>query len=468
MQILSIVREILSTPALLVGLVVLFGLLLQKKPVDHVIKGTATAVIGFVLLTAGSIMLQNGALKDFSVLFQYDFHIQGVIPNMEAVSSLGIAEYATTVSMMMFFGMIANIVVARYSRFHYVFLTGHHTLYMACLLTVVLGTTGMKTWEILLAGSLLLGLLMAMLPALMQKEVNKVTGNDKIALGHFSVISYLVAAKTAKLVARKDGEKKSTEEIAFPTKLSFMRDSMVGIFIVMTLVFMLVAGVAAAQTDLAKLDISYASDSFQNWLIYSVIQGARFSASVYIILAGVRLIIAEIVPAFKGIAKKIVPNAKPAVDCPILFNYAPNAVMIGFLMSFLGGVCAMALLVGVNAFSGEQLLPIIVPGVAAHFFCGASAGVFANAEGGIRGCVIGSFVHGVLITFLALAVMPVLGTLNMSGTTFSDADFCVVGVLLGNLSRILPHDGVLWICVICFFLPIIWEQSVKRKRMVKE
>ena len=79
MQIFIILRNILATPALLVGLVTLLGLLLQKKPADHVIKGTVITVVGFVLLSAGSDFLSNGALKDFGVLFNYAFHILSLI-----------------------------------------------------------------------------------------------------------------------------------------------------------------------------------------------------------------------------------------------------------------------------------------------------------------------------------------------------------------------------------------------------
>ena len=136
-HILIIIQEIFMTPALIMGGVTLIGLLLQKKPADQVIRGTATAVVGFVLLTAGSDFLQSGALREFGVLFNYDFHIQGVVPNMEAVSSLGIRFYAMEVSTMMFLGMIANLILARFGRFPYIFLTGHHILYMACLLAVV-------------------------------------------------------------------------------------------------------------------------------------------------------------------------------------------------------------------------------------------------------------------------------------------------------------------------------------------
>lgn len=474
MQALTVIREILETPAFLVGLVVMFGLLLQKKSVDQVIKGTVTVVVGFALLSAGSDFLQNGALKDFGVLFNYDFHIQGVIPNMEAIASLGIAQHASAVSSVMLGGMLANIVMARFGPCHYIFLTGHHTMYMACLLTVSMYGTGMKEWQIIVASSLLLGLLMALMPALIQKEMKTVTGGKKIAYGHFSAFGCFMAAKAAGLVTRYERlEKqnddcpqklKSTEEIHFSSKLAFMKDSTVGIFIVMTLIFLLLSGLASTRISLSRLNLSYREGGYRSWITYAIMQGAKFSASIYIILAGVRLIVAEIVPAFKGIAGKLVPHARPAVDCPILFSYAPNAVMIGFLMSFLGGIVTMAILIGINACQDAFVVPVIVPGVVAHFFCGGAAGVFANAEGGVKGCVAGSFLHGILISVLALLVMPVLGTLSPSGTTFSDSDFCVTGIILGKLSEIFSQQVFFGICIFCFVLPILWQQIKVRKK----
>ena len=483
MGILSIIQEILVTPAILVGMVTLLGLILQKKSLDHVIKGTTIAIVGFVLLSAGSDFLQDGALHDFGILFNYDFQLQGVIPNMEAIASLGIAQYATEISEIMFLGMITNLIIARFSSFRYIFLTGHHTLYMACLLTVVMSASGMSQWKMVVAGSLLLGLLMAMMPALVQKEMEKVTGNKRLALGHFSVTGYLVTVKVAAFVAKKIKKKeqnllelqrgkseeiKSTEDIRFPAKLSFMRDSTVGIFLIMTILFLIVTGIAASRTNLSELDIAYQSGGYKNWVIYSVIQGAQFSAAIYVILAGVRLIVAEIVPAFKGIAKKLVPHARPAVDCPILFSYAPNAVMIGFLMSFAGGIVTMLVLIGINAWSGKMLVPVIVPGVVAHFFCGGAAGVFGNSEGGVKGCIAGAFVHGVLISVLALGVMPVLGMLNLSGTTFSDSDFCFAGILVGSIAAKLPENLFFVLCIVIFLLPILWKQIQKGSRKKEE
>ena len=100
----------------------------------------------------------------------------------------------------------------------------------------------------------------------------------------------------------------------------------------------------------------------------------------------------------------------------------------------------MFILYGINAAWGTAVLPLILPGVVPHFFCGASAGVLTNAEGGLKGCVIGTFIHGIVITILPALLMPVLGNLNFAGTTFSDADMCAMGwylEILRDLFRVI-------------------------------
>ena len=51
----------------------------------------------------------------------------------------------------------------------------------------------------------------------------------------------------------------------------------------------------------------------------SVTQGLEFGIAVAVILFGVRTILGELIPAFQGIANKVVPGAIPALDCPIVF-----------------------------------------------------------------------------------------------------------------------------------------------------
>lgn len=54
-------------------------------------------------------------------------------------------------------GLMMNLVIARLTKFKYVFLTVHHSFFMACLLSAVLGTIGLSGVELVLAGGFLLG-----------------------------------------------------------------------------------------------------------------------------------------------------------------------------------------------------------------------------------------------------------------------------------------------------------------------
>ena len=61
----------------------------------------------------------------------------------------------------MAFGMVANILVARFTRLKFIFLTGHHTFYMACMIAVILTVAGLEGVELIFTGSVALGLVMA-------------------------------------------------------------------------------------------------------------------------------------------------------------------------------------------------------------------------------------------------------------------------------------------------------------------
>lgn len=213
---------------------------------------------------------------------------------------------------------------------------------------------------------------------------------------------------------------KSTEDIKVPKSLGFLRDTSVSVSLTMTILFIIVALAAGPSFVEEKLSAG------QNYLVHAVLQAITFAAGVYIVLAGVRILLAEIVPAFKGIADKVVPNAIPALDVPTVFPFASNAVVIGFFVSFAAGLVSMFLL---PLFG----LKVIVPGLVPHFFTGAAAGVFGNATGGRRGAVAGSFVNGLLISFLPAMLLPVLGSLGFEGTTFGDSDFGIVGIILGKV-----------------------------------
>ena len=388
--------DIVSTPAILVALIAVIGLILQKKSLPDIMKGGIKTFVGFLVVSGGAGIIQN-SLNPFGKMFEHAFNLSGVVPNNEAIVAVALTTYGSSTAMIMFAGMVFNILIARFTRFKYIFLTGHHTLYMACMIAVILSVAGFTNLPLIILGGLALGIIMSVSPAFVQKYMVQLTGNDKVALGHFSALGYWLSGFLGSIFGDKS---KSTEDIHFPKSLAFLRDSTV------------------------------------SSLVYALQLAGQFAAGVFVILAGVRLILGEIVPAFKGISERLVPDSKPALDCPIVYPYAPNAVLIGFISSFAGGLASMVIMI----LTGSV---VILPGVVPHFFCGATAGVIGNASGGVRGATIGAFFQGVLISFLPVFLMPVLGGLGFEGSTFSDADFGLSGIVLGVLNQFGSQGGII-------------------------
>jgi PTS system ascorbate-specific IIC component len=132
-----LVYDLLGTSSILVGFIAMVGLLLQKKSGDKVLTGTIKTIVGFLIFSAGAgVGVQ--ALAGFQDLFTKGFNLTGVLPLAEAVTALAQAKFGTTVALIMVTGFIANLLVARFTPFKYVFLTGQHNLYLAALLTVIL------------------------------------------------------------------------------------------------------------------------------------------------------------------------------------------------------------------------------------------------------------------------------------------------------------------------------------------
>jgi len=443
---LHLLIDIASQPAILVSLIAILGLVLQKKPTSDIVRGGIKTFVGFLVVTAGASIIV-ASLEPFGEMFQYAFNVQGIVPNNEAIVAVALTEFGTATALIMLAGMAFNIVIARLTKFKYIYLTGHATLYMACLIGVILTTIGMNMPMMILVGGLALGLANTIFPAIAQPFTKQITKNDSVALGHSGNFGYAFSGLIGKYVGNKE---RSTEDIKFPQWLSFLRDSTVSITITMGIVYVIVTLFAGNEFVTENLSGGI------NYIVYALQQAGTFAAGVFVILAGVRLILNEIVPAFKGISTKLVPNAIPALDCPIVFPYAPNAVLIGFLSSFVGGIVSLFIMV----FSGGI---IVIPGVVPHFFCGATAGVFGNATGGARGAVIGSFLHGILISFMPIFLMPVLGSLGYQGSTFSDTDYGIVGFLMGKLAdaggQVAVIIGVVAVAVVLFILSFMGKNK---------
>ncbi|WP_270408491.1 PTS ascorbate transporter subunit IIC [Brachybacterium paraconglomeratum] len=441
-----LVNEVLSVPAYLIGIITAIGLIALRKSAGQVAGGALKAVLGFLLIGAGATLV-TASLTPLGVMIQGALGAQGVVPTNEAIAGIAQEEFGAQVAWLMILGFVVAILLARFTPLRYVFLTGHHLLFMATLITIVMASAGMPTVVVVVLGALLLGILMVSLPALAQPWTRRITGDDSIAIGHFGTAGYIAAGTVGRLVDPK-GRSRSTEDLKVPESLRFLRDSMVATALSMVLMYLVVAIAFLARSgqETAFGAFEGGATGVGNYLMQSVTQGLQFGIAVAVILFGVRTILGELVPAFQGIAARVVPGAIPALDAPIVFPYAQNAVLIGFLSSFAGGLVGLLVL---GVWLGPVLgLALILPGLVPHFFTGGAAGVYGNATGGRRGAVAGGFVNGLLVTFLPALLLKVLGTFGSANTTFGDTDFGWFGILIGYSARTGVLPGIVLLVVV--------------------
>jgi PTS system ascorbate-specific IIC component len=420
-------QQILNVPAYLIGIITAVGLMALKRNSGQVIGGALKAALGFLILGAGANVVV-GSLDPLGTLILAVTGAQGVIPTNEVITAIAQDEFGAQSAYVLTLGFLVMLALARFTPLKYVFLTGHHMVFMATMLTVVLsvGFGDGLDWLVVLIGALLLGVIMVVMPAFVHPWTKKITGNDTIAIGHFGTLGYIAAGAAGQAVGKRS---KSTEDIKFPQGLKFLRDSMVATSLSMVLIYMVFAiwGLIALPLQQA-LDIFGSADAGA-FIMAAFAQALQFGVGVAVILYGVRTVLGELVPAFQGIAEKVVPGARPALDIPIVFPFGANAVLIGFLSSFAGGLIALAVLaVWLNPVFG---LALILPGMVPHFFTGGGAGVYGNATGGRIGAAIGGFVNGVIITILPAVLLLVLGDFGFANSTFGDADFGWFGTLVG-------------------------------------
>ncbi len=409
-----IVKDVLGQASILIACIAMLGLILQKKPAGKVIEGTFKTMLGFLVMMAG-INIVVDTLSYLNSIFTTGFGMTGYITDVAAIAGIANQTLGTEVALTLMVIFATNIIIARFTPWKYIFLTGQALLWMSTIGAVICYKAGLSGATLVLTGGIFGGILAVAMPAIAQPVVRKITGSDNVALGHFCTIGYMVQAAVAKVVGKGS---KSTEEIELPKAFAFLSDTYLSMAVVMVPMF-LIPAIAAGPEYIAQFS------GGMNYLMFSLMQAIMFTAGVFVLYSGVRLLLQELVPAFQGIAMRLVPNAKPALDCPVLFPYAPNAVILGFLSTTVGSVLGMLLFPMFG-------LAMILPGLLTNFFAGGTAGIFGNAMGGRRGAIIGGVMHGLFITFLPAILIPLLETYGFVGVTFSDSDVIASGLLLGH------------------------------------
>jgi ascorbate PTS system EIIC component len=413
---MQFIISLFSNPAIILALVALIGLLAQKKAMTEVMTGTFKTLIGFLIFGIGASTM-TAALKNFNVLFQDGFDLTGVVASPEAATALAQSEYGFVVSCTLILGFVMNLVFARITPMKNIFFTGGHSLFFACVLSLIIKSYGYSNTISILVGGVILGFCSAALPQLCQPFMRKITGSNATAIGHFNMLGYALSGSIGMLFSKH--QEKSTESIKFPAWLSFFRDFLMGMAVIMLILFY----VSALK---AGKDVTQELAGTTHWLVFPLIQAFMFTAGMSILMTGVRMFLAEITAAFVSISKKFIPNSRPALDVPTVFPFAPTAVIVGFLSAYVAGLLAVFIMVFFD------FPVVIIPAAHIAFFSGGTAAVFGNSTGGWRGAVAGSFVVGLLLALLPTVLYPVFAGMNIEGSTFPNIDYNITGMLLNK------------------------------------
>ena len=417
-----ITTYIFNQPFILLGLVAMAGLILQKKPMQDVIIGSLKTGVGYLILSQGTSLLA-GIVMPIADILNKIFHVEASVSGMGQVAFE--AEWASSIALIMVVGFVINLLLARFTKFKYVYLTAHQTYFIALVylaLAVEVITSPNKTM-LIVAGGIILGIYCTLSPALVQPFMRKVTGTNDLAYGHTTSFGVIIGALVGK--AFRKHEKESSEDLKIPEKLSFLKDITVSTAIIMTILYL--AGVTLAGPAWVEENVSGGTAAY----MYAVSQGVMFGVGITIVLTGVSMMIAEITEAFKGISEKVVPDAVPALDCPVIFNFAPTAVMLGFLS------CLATVILCVVLF-GAMGLYALTPPVITCFFGGGPAGVFGNSTGGWRGAVLAGITAGLMLSIgQALTVGCLSTTIADFARWSNDFDYSVFTWLFQQILKLI-------------------------------
>lgn len=418
-----IAEYLLNEPAILMGLVAFIGLVVQKKSFNQTITGTIKTIAGFLIIGVGAGIIVKTILPIASILE----YVAGI-----EVASVGMGTdkfielHGGTITLIMALGFLINIILARLTRFKYIYLTGHQMFWMVFVyvaLTIEVIPTVSRT-TMIIVGSLLAGLYFTLSPALVQPFLRKVTGSDDFAFGHTTSFGVIMGSVLGGFVGNPE---QSTEDINLPESLEFLKDVTVSTTIITVLMYLI--GVLLAGKGYIEVNVSGGQDAFT----YAILQGLNFGVGLTVSLMGVGMMVAEIIPAFRGISMKVVPNAIQALDAPVVFNYAPTAVMIGFLSSLVTTILCMIIFGSIGWF-------ILTPPVITCFFGGGPAGVFGNSTGGWKGAIAAGVAAGLMISFgQALSVPLLSSTVADFARRSADFDYSILAPIYYHIIKLFAH-----------------------------
>ena len=455
---------ILRQAPYMIGFLTLLGYALMGKKWYDTLAGTLKAIIGMLILNAGSGGLTSNfrpilaGLKDrfnltAAVIDPY-YGQNAVTAGVEPTFGAAFSQAMT----LLLIAFLVNILLVRLNKItkcRTLFTTGHvqvqqaSTAYWLILFALPsLWQGGVKTVPMLVVMSVVLGAYWAVGSNMTVKPMQELTDGAGFAIAHqqmFGIrLGYILADKIfGTNGGRRKKEIKKVGDLEMPGFFSIFNENMVCTAILMTVFFGIIMAVIGKPYFIEKGNIGE-SDSF---VMYCLNTCLNFAVYLVILQLGVRTFVTELTASFQGIADKLLPSSIPGVDCAVCYGFGDaNAVTFGFLAGLTGQIIAILLLIVLHSPT------IIICGFVPVFFDNATIGLVANEKGGIKACLVIPFLSGLCQVFGSAFIAGWVGMAQYGGY-LGMFDWATVWPLFTVIMKFLGYIGVAIVVVILLALP---------------
>lgn len=455
--------NILQQPAWMIGLIVLIGYILLKKPWYDVLGGTLKAVIGYMILAVGSSGLVNNfrpVLVGLGERFNLDAMVIDPYFGQNAVTA-GVEEVFgkpfSQVMILLLLAFVINILLVRFrkiTKLRSLFTTGHVQVQQASTAywLILFALPGLLTnnTALLIVMAVVLGLYWAVGSNLTIKPTQELTDGAGFCLGHQQIMGVALFSWIAGKWHDHDIKKgkkasKKIEDIELPGFMSIFNENMVCTALLMTLFFGIIL-LLLGRDYLTEAGFLAEGASF---LFYILTTCLNFAVYLAILQLGVRTFVTELTNSFQGIANKLLPGSIPAVDCAVSYGFgSPNAVPIGFLAGAVGQFLAIGALILLKS-------PVLViAGFVPVFFDNATIAVYANNRGGLKAAIVLPFISGLCQVFGSAFIASFVGMAAYGGY-LGMWDWAVVWPVFTVVMKYLSYAGLAIVIIALLAIPQI-------------
>ncbi|MBR6397386.1 MAG: PTS ascorbate transporter subunit IIC [Lachnospiraceae bacterium] len=451
---------ILQKAPYMVGFLTLLGYCLMGKKWYDTLAGTLKAIIGMLILNAGSGGLTSNfrpilaGLKDrFNLTAAVIDPYYGQNAVQEGVEEVFGKGFSMAMQLLLI-AFIVNILLVRFNKItkcRTLFTTGHVQVQQAAtaywLIMFALPGLLKNDMVLLIIMSVILGAYWAVGSNLTVKPMQELSEGAGFAIAHQQMFGIRIGYWAAdKFFGEKNGKKiKKVGEMEMPGFFSIFNENMVCTAILMTVFFGIIMAIIGKPYFVEAGNLTEST----NFVWWCFDKSLNFAVYLAILQLGVRTFVTELTASFQGIADKLLPSSIPGVDCAVCFGFGDsNAVTFGFLAGLVGQIIAIITLIVIGSPT------IIICGFVPVFFDNATIGLVANEKGGLKACLVIPFLSGLIQVFGAALISGWVGLANYGGY-LGMFDWDTVWPLMTVVMKYLSYAGVAIVVVALLAIPQI-------------